>query len=167
METFAITQIDTPGGPLGAVFTSLGLAYLTTAPQPLEECQVWVHKRLPGAEQVDDLGQAAELGRQFALYFEGRLKQFTVPLDLRGTPFQIEYWTELQHVPYGETRTYAEMAQRVGRPAAVRAVGAANGANPIAIIVPCHRIIGSNGHLTGYAGGLPMKRRLLELEGAI
>ena len=98
-------------------------------------------------------------------YLTGERVQFTCPLDLHGTAFQVEVWEELYRIPYGETRTYTEIAQAIGRPAAVRAVGAANGANPVAIIVPCHRVIGSNGTLTGYGGGLPTKAWLLLLEG--
>jgi methylated-DNA-[protein]-cysteine S-methyltransferase len=86
-------------------------------------------------------------------------------LDLEGTDFQLRVWHELLTIPYGETRSYAQIAEAIGRPKAVRAVGAANGSNPVAILVPCHRVIGSNGKLTGYGGGLPLKKRLLELEG--
>ncbi|HUB77817.1 MAG TPA: methylated-DNA--[protein]-cysteine S-methyltransferase [Bryobacteraceae bacterium] len=99
-------------------------------------------------------------------YFAGQLRTFSVPLDMQGTEFQLSVWNHLVKIPYGETRSYAQVAEAVGRPAAVRAVGAANGSNPVAIIVPCHRVIGSSGKLTGYGGGLPMKKRLLELEGA-
>jgi len=101
---------------------------------------------------------------QLEQYFAGEPVQFSCPLDLRGTPFQISVWQELYHIPYGQTRTYAQIASAIGAPRAVRAVGAANGANPLAIIVPCHRVIGSNGTLTGYGGGLPMKEWLLTLE---
>jgi O-6-methylguanine DNA methyltransferase len=91
--------------------------------------------------------------------------RFSCPLDLHGTPFQLAVWRALQDIPYGETRSYGQIAQLVGRPNASRAVGAANGANPVAIIVPCHRVIGSNGALTGYGGGVPTKAWLLSLEG--
>src|SRR5439155_18130327 len=94
----------------------------------------------------------------------GERIHFTCPLDLHGTAFQIEVWEALYRIPYGETRTYAEIARAIGRPAAVRAVGAANGANPVAILVPCHRVIGSNGTLTGYGGGLAHKKWLLDHE---
>jgi methylated-DNA-[protein]-cysteine S-methyltransferase len=104
--------------------------------------------------------------REFRAYFAGKLRVFQVPLDMEGTEFQLSVWNALTRIPFGETRSYAQIAQTVGRPNAVRAVGAANGANPVAIIVPCHRVIGSNGTLTGYGGGLPLKKRLLELEGA-
>ena len=107
-----------------------------------------------------------EAVRQLSAYFEGRLRQFDLPLDLSGTSFQLRVWKALQTSPYGETRSYLGIASTIGSPTAVRAVGAANGANPVAIIVPCHRVIGSNGRLVGYGGGLPLKKRLLELEGA-
>ena len=97
----------------------------------------------------------------------GRLREFSIPLDPRGTAFQLEVWRALQGVGYGEVRTYSEIAAAIGRPRAVRAVGAANGANPIPIIIPCHRLIGKSGSLIKYGGGLDMKRRLLELEGAL
>jgi methylated-DNA-[protein]-cysteine S-methyltransferase len=105
-----------------------------------------------------------EAVRQLRAYFDGALRQFTLPLDLQGTPFQLRVWRELQTIPFGEFRTYAGIAQAIGAPRAVRAVGAANGANPIAIVVPCHRVIGSSGKLVGYGGGLPLKKRLLDIE---
>jgi methylated-DNA-[protein]-cysteine S-methyltransferase len=109
------------------------------------------------------MNQAAE---ELRAYFKGNLRVFGVPLDMQGTDFQLDVWKHLQKIPYGETRSYAQVAASIGRPKAVRAVGAANGSNPVAIIVPCHRVIGSSGKLTGYGGGLPLKKRLLELEGA-
>ena len=104
---------------------------------------------------------------QLQEYFEGWRRQFDVPLDLEGTPFQKRVWQVLRRIPYGETRTYAEVARLIGRPTAVRAVGRANGTNPVAIIVPCHRVLASSGGLGGYGAGLEVKRRLLMLEGAI
>ena len=98
-------------------------------------------------------------------YLAGEQVQFTCPLDLHGTPFQVMVWNELLRIPYGQTRSYLEIAQAIGRPKAVRAVGAANGSNPVAIIVPCHRVISSDGKLRGYAGGLPAKAKLLKIEG--
>jgi len=106
----------------------------------------------------------AEAVRQLRAYFQGELREFELPLDLAGTEFQLRVWRELTRIPYGETRSYQEMARAIGAPKAVRAVGAANGANPIAIVVPCHRVIGAGGKLVGYGGGLPLKRRLLSLE---
>ena len=101
---------------------------------------------------------------QLREYFAGVRKTFDVELAPKGTPFQLDVWKALCEIPYGDTITYAELARRIGRPAAIRAVGAANGANPIPVIIPCHRVIGSNGSLTGFGGGLPTKRALLELE---
>ncbi len=97
-------------------------------------------------------------------YFAGELRQFSLALAPVGTPFQLDVWNALRAIPYGETRSYGELAERIGRPSAVRAVGAANGANPLPIVVPCHRVIGSNGSLTGFGGGLPLKQALLALE---
>src|SRR5450755_4374488 len=109
---------------------------------------------------------ASEAARQLRAYFTGQLRRFDLPLDLQGTDFQLRVWRELERIPYGETRSYMQIAGAIGTPRAVRAVGAANGANPIPIVVPCHRVIGASGKLVGYGGGLPLKKRLLELEGA-
>jgi len=97
-------------------------------------------------------------------YFNGKRKKFDLPLKLNGTDFQVDVWKALQKIPFGETRSYGEIARAIGNPKAVRAVGMANNRNPIVIIVPCHRVIGHDGSLTGYGGGLELKRRLLELE---
>lgn len=105
-----------------------------------------------------------EVTEQLAAYFAGRLRAFNVPLHFRGTEFQKSVWAALMAIPFGETRSYAEIARAIGRPSAVRAVGAANARNPISIIVGCHRVIGSDGALTGFAGGLDAKRYLLALE---
>ncbi|WP_328478244.1 methylated-DNA--[protein]-cysteine S-methyltransferase [Streptomyces sp. NBC_00377] len=103
---------------------------------------------------------------QLKAYFAGELKEFGLELRLHGTPFQRSVWDELRKIPYGETRTYGELAVALGSPSASRAVGLANGKNPVGIIVPCHRVIGAGGGLTGYGGGLERKQRLLEFEGA-
>jgi methylated-DNA-[protein]-cysteine S-methyltransferase len=108
-----------------------------------------------------------EAVRQLRAYFAGQLREFCLPLDIEGTDFQKRVWDQVAAIPYGETRSYRQIATALGSPGAVRAVGAANGANPVPIVVPCHRVIGVSGKLVGYGGGLAMKRRLLELEGAI
>jgi len=105
-----------------------------------------------------------DVREQLAAYFAKQLREFDLPLAPRGTPFQLDVWRALRAIPYGETRSYAQIAQIIGKPEAIRAVGAANGANPLPIVVPCHRVIGSNGSLTGFGGGLEMKRYLLDLE---
>ncbi|OJV44014.1 MAG: cysteine methyltransferase [Acidobacteriales bacterium 59-55] len=127
------------------------------------------HKRGPKPEA---LGERAHRGFEQAVlelreYFERKRTVFTLPLAARGTEFQTRVWALLRGIPYGETRTYAQLADAIGNPAAIRAVGLANGRNPISIVVPCHRVIGSDGGLTGYAGGLERKSFLLELEGAM
>jgi methylated-DNA-[protein]-cysteine S-methyltransferase len=106
-----------------------------------------------------------EVRRQLAEYFAGERRVFDLPLDPRGTDFERRVWQEVAAIPYGETRSYAQVARAAGRPAACRAVGRANGSNPIPLVIPCHRVIGSDGSLTGYGGGLPLKRFLLALEG--
>jgi len=108
-----------------------------------------------------------EVRAQLADYFGGRLTGFDLPLAMHGSPFQLRVWRALVEIPYGETISYGELARRIGRPADPRAVGQANGRNPIAVIVPCHRVIGADGSLTGYGGGLERKRQLLELEAGV
>lgn len=116
------------------------------------------------AAHVPCLADAAE---QLGEYFAGARTEFTMPLAMRGTDFQLRVWELLRKIPHGQTRSYADLADDLGNPAAIRALAAANGRNPVSIIVPCHRVIGSDGSLVGYAGGLTRKRFLLELEGAI
>ena len=115
-------------------------------------------------EWEPDRGTLKEPAKQLTAYFAGKLRDFDLPLAPEGTPFQRAVWGELVKIPYGETTSYGELARRLGNPNAVRAVGLANGANPIAIVIPCHRVIGSNGSLVGYGGGLPIKQALLTLE---
>lgn len=121
-------------------------------------------RRDPDPDWIYNEKPFAEARRQLAEYFDGRRKDFDLPLRLNGTEFQMSVLQALQKIPYGETTSYADIAERIGRPKAVRAVGAANGRNPIPIIVPCHRVIGSHGDLTGFGGGLNTKEALLRLE---
>jgi len=118
----------------------------------------------PNVDWKEDQPYLGEPIRQLELYFQGRLKQFTLKLAPQGTPFQLDVLRALQDVPYGETISYGGLAQRIGRPKASRAVGAANARNPLPIVIPCHRVIGSNGSLVGFGGGLEIKKRLLDLE---
>jgi len=120
--------------------------------------------RIDPAWVADESGILDAVARELEAYFAGHLRRFSVPVAPRGTAFQERVWRALQDIPYGETVSYGELARRIQAEKAVRAVGAANGANPIAIIIPCHRVIGANGSLTGFGGGLPVKRALLELE---
>lgn len=123
---------------------------------------------LPNMQDWRQDGEAlAPFLAEFEAYFAGRLQRFTLPLAARGTAFQQAVWRALCDIPYGETRSYGDIARAIGKPSASRAVGAANGRNPLSIIVPCHRVIGQSGSLTGYAGGLPIKQALLRLEGSL
>ena len=115
----------------------------------------------PGGEHDPIIAEAA---RQLRAYFAGERESFALPLHPAGTPFEVEVWEELRRIPYGETLSYGELADRVGHPGAARAVGRANACNPIPIVVPCHRVIGADGSLTGFGGGLDTKRRLLDHE---
>lgn len=112
----------------------------------------------------DGEGQSPELGRQLKEFFAGERREFDLPLAPKGTEFRRRVWAQLLKIPFGETMSYGQLARRIGNPAACRAVGAANGANPIALIIPCHRVIGANGTLTGYGGGLDLKEKLLAWE---
>jgi methylated-DNA-[protein]-cysteine S-methyltransferase len=125
------------------------------------------HWAKPAAGWRRDDARFADVARQLEQYFDGERTTFDIPLRMQGGPFEREVWAELLRIPYGETASYGEIARRVGKPHASRAVGAANGRNPIAIIVPCHRVIGSDGALTGYGGGLERKRALLDLEAGV
>lgn len=118
----------------------------------------------PDPEWQEDASALIEPVRQLKAYFAGELEDFDLTLSPQGTPFQQRVWSELQKIPYGKTISYGELARRIGNPKASRAVGLANGSNPISIVIPCHRVIGSNGKLTGYGGGLPIKEKLLALE---
>ncbi len=119
------------------------------------------------ALEPGDSAVLRETGAQLDAYFTGRLHAFDLPLRPAGTPFQCQVWSMLAQIPYGETWSYGQVARRIGKPEAVRAVGAANGRNPIPIVLPCHRVIGADGSLTGFGGGLPTKQFLLSLEGAL
>ena len=166
-ETLYWGSVASEQGTCTVIATEKGVCWSGTPGTSREYGLNWLARRLVAArvvegEDVEPLRQAlAQLRR----YFAGERVQFSCSLDLRGTAFQVSVWEELYRIPYGQTRTYAQIADAIGSPKAVRAVGAANGANPVAIIVPCHRVIGSNGTLTGYGGGLPMKKWLLALEG--
>jgi len=173
METIQSTVFTSPVGPLFLAASDLGLVALE------------FDRRLPGQQTIRPNPRNVQTERKSAFrfeesaprmrpfvseleeYFAGQRREFSFTLDLRGTEFQRACWQALLEIPYGETRTYADIARAVGRPQGFRAVGMANNRNPIAIVVPCHRVIASDGTLCGYGGGLDIKRKLLELEGAL
>ena len=154
------TMMDSAVGPLKLVASDAGLTAI------LWENDAPDRVRLGAMAEDADHPILRESRRQIAAYFARTLTAFTVPLDFQGTDFQKSVWAALLTIPFGETRSYGEIARQIGRPGASRAVGAANGRNPISIIAPCHRVIGANGSLTGFAGGLEAKKRLLDLERA-
>lgn len=160
-DTLHISVIPSPVGELTAGFTSKGLALLSFSSLSELELSSGL-KEFELTELHTDVHE--ELKQQLHDYFDGELKEFNLPLDLHGTDFQKKVWNALLEVPFGITRSYKEQATFLGDVKAIRAVATANGANPVAIVVPCHRIIGSNQSLTGYAGGLERKQFLLELE---
>jgi methylated-DNA-[protein]-cysteine S-methyltransferase len=159
MTTWYTTTVETPCGPLFCVVDEAGAVVRI-------EFDNGRKKKDAGVRLVEDTGRTAEVRRQLDEYFAGRRQTFDLTLAPEGTPFERSVWNELARIPFGETRSYAEIARAIGRPGAARAVGRANGANPIPIVVPCHRVIGADGSLTGFGGGLETKSRLLELEGA-
>ena len=154
-----IRHLDSPIGDLTLVASDVGLTHVLFPGEDPTDVG------LPGdLTETDDDSTLERAAEQLAEYFAGERREFDVPLDLRGTDFQVEAWRALADVPYGETRSYGEQADAIGRPGAFRAVGAANGRNPIPVILPCHRIVGADGSLTGFAGGLDTKRWLLNHE---
>ena len=161
METMHFSRLDSMAGPLVFAVSQKGLVALE-----------FDRGNFPSIKRKDVRWEESEKAtkpyvRELKEYFAGKRREFNFDLDLRGTPFQLKCWRALLDIPYGETRTYADIARAVGQRNAFRAVGMANNRNPIAIVVPCHRVIASDGTLCGYGGGLDIKRRLLELEGAL
>jgi epoxyqueuosine reductase len=164
METVHIARVNTPIGAIRVASTEKGLAYVELPRASGFGMGGWLrHHSLDGhCVESDERNRSAI--DQILEYLGGERTEFDLSLDLRGTPFQRQVWQALLDIPFGERRSYREIAEAVGRPSAVRAVGAANGSNPVSLVVPCHRVINSNGKLGGFAGGLALKLRLLELE---
>lgn len=152
-------DFETPIGEMTIFFSKKGVMHLNVKHRgDVEELE----RKYGQAERVNR--EEFEYHKEIAEYLNGRRKKFTLPLDLNGTDFQRRVWNELVNIPYGETRTYKEIAKAIGNPKATRAVGGALNRNPVLLVVPCHRVIGSNGKLVGFGGGLELKERLLELE---
>ncbi|UAL50209.1 MULTISPECIES: methylated-DNA--[protein]-cysteine S-methyltransferase [Metabacillus] len=144
--------------------TEKGLCYIGSPGQSFEELKAWMQKRFPYASLIVNEEALMPYINELQEYFEGTRQSFSLRIDVKGTPFQEEIWEALKQIPYGKTCSYSDIASLVQRPAAVRAVGTAIGANPVLITVPCHRVIGKNGAITGYRGGTEMKQYLLQLE---
>jgi methylated-DNA-[protein]-cysteine S-methyltransferase len=155
----ARTLYTTIASPIGELLlagdgTGLTRLHMQDAPRPITPSPEWRREHEPFVDVIQQLSD----------YFAGERRQFDLPLALKGNEFELRVWAALPEIPYGETASYGEIARTIGAPTAARAVGLANGRNPIALIVPCHRVIGADGSLTGYGGGLPRKRYLLDLE---
>ena len=159
MTTLTSTSYDSPVGTLTLVGGPAGLRAVLWPGDRAARAGISRNALVPGEATV-----LAATARQLDEYFAGARTAFDLPLDLHGTPFQLAAWQALAEIPYGETRTYTQQAEVIGRPTAVRAVGAANGRNPLSIVLPCHRVVGSDGTLRGFGGGLEVKAALLALE---
>jgi methylated-DNA-[protein]-cysteine S-methyltransferase len=155
--------MDSPLGPLALLASDAGLMAVHLPGESPGDAPHWPE----GTVADDDHPVLVAARKQLDEYFAGDRRTFDVPLDLRGTTFQVKAWRYLATIPYGQTSTYGEQARALGDARKARAVGAANGRNPVAIVLPCHRVIGANGSLTGYAGGLPTKQALLEFEATV
>ncbi|GGA38976.1 methylated-DNA--[protein]-cysteine S-methyltransferase [Psychrobacillus lasiicapitis] len=144
--------------------TENGLSYIGSQGKPYEEMEAWLAKRFPKYELVEDEKVLTPYMNELKEYLDGSRREFAMPVDLKGTAFQLAIWDALTKIPYGEKKSYSQIANLINNPTAVRAVGAAIGANPILITIPCHRVVAKSGALTGYRGGLEMKEKLLTLE---
>jgi len=160
--TYYLSRFDSPCGPLATLVDENGAVFRI---EFVRGRALLADLERRGLRMVENEERTAAVRRQLAEYFAREREEFDLELAPVGTPFELEVWEALRRIPYGETRSYGDLARQLGRPNASRAVGRANGANPIPIVVPCHRVIGSDGSLTGFGGGLDAKMRLLEIEG--
>ncbi|MFA9557579.1 methylated-DNA--[protein]-cysteine S-methyltransferase [Evansella sp. AB-rgal1] len=162
-------EMDSPIGVLTIGKTERGICFIEfgSIKETCSNIDTWLKKRLMNVELVEDFQQLQEPICQLEEYFRGERTNFDLPIDLYGTRFQTLVWNKVKDIYYGETRSYKDIAIEIGAPKAVRAIGGANNQNPVPIIIPCHRVIGSNGSMVGYGGGLDKKEYLLRLEGAI
>ncbi len=164
MDVIHTADFETAIGSFRVASTSRGLAYVQLPHPSGRGFEGWRSRHAPGAVVREGFEPNRRTIGQIVEFLEGKRDRFDVPLDIRATPFQTKVYELVAGIPFGETRTYAEIAAALGRPTATRAVGAANGANPVSLVVPCHRVIASNGHLQGYGGGLDLKAWLLAME---
>ncbi|MCA9505201.1 MAG: methylated-DNA--[protein]-cysteine S-methyltransferase [Myxococcota bacterium] len=167
METLFATRFETPIGPLRIVSSDKGLAFVELPHASGRGFAGWQKTHAPDARVVDRRTAHEDAIDQLLEYTEGARREFEIDLDLRATPFQRAVYGQVAKIGWGETLSYSDIAESIGRPTAVRAVGAANGANPIPLVIPCHRVIARGGALQGYAGGLELKARLLAMEQAL
>lgn len=164
-QTVYYGHIDQDDWSIYIAITDKGLCFVGSQNAGLDEMKIWFEKNRPKAKLVEDWDSVARYADQLVEYLNEERKVFDLPVDLAGTDFQEAVWTELQAIPFGKTMTYSDIAEKIGRPKSVRAVGTAIGVNPVLIVVPCHRVISKSGKMAGFRGGIPMKERLLGLEG--
>ncbi len=153
-----------PIGHITVVKSAQGVCFIGLPSTTLKQVEVWARRHIPGESLTSSPEPFERERRELQEYFNGRRSEFTFPLDRRGTPFSHKVLEAVHRVPYGETTTYGQIARRIGRPRAARAVGRTVAANPLPLVIPCHRIVGTGGALTGFGGGLPLKEQLLQLE---
>jgi methylated-DNA-[protein]-cysteine S-methyltransferase len=161
------TSFDSRIGLIYVASTAEGVCRISVPKQTRRDFFRWLHENFADHEVVDNRSRNREVIDQLNRYFNGRLAKFTCPIDLLGTPFQIRVWKELMKIPYGTTVTYKQLAKRTGTSKGFQAVGRANAVNPLPIIIPCHRVLGTDGSLVGYSSGIKTKEFLLKLEGAL
>jgi len=161
------TSFESKIGLIYVASTDAGVCKVALPRQSKRDFLRWLRENFDDNEVVDNRSKNRELIDQLTRYFNGRLAKFTLPVDLRGTPFQLRVWKELGKISYGTTISYKQLAKRLGTSRGFQAVGRANASNPVPVIVPCHRVLGANGSLVGYASGIKTKEFLLRLEGAI
>jgi len=163
----AYAWMESPVGPVWVAMTRTGICAVELGAGQPKALFSWLSRHVGPEPPHEDAAALAPALTQLREYFSRTRREFDLPLDVRGTAYQRAVWAEVARIPYGATTTYGEIARRIGRPGAARAVGGAVGANPISIVIPCHRVIGARGALTGYGGGLEVKAALLRLEGAL
>ena len=167
MEILHFADIDTAIGRLRVVSSSRGLVYVELPNASGRGLAGWMKTHTRGPKLIEGYAPNRAAATQLIEFSEGKRKEFDVSLDLRATAFQLAVYDEVARIPFGESASYSQIAERIQRPKAARAVGAANGANPLPLVIPCHRVVGKSGKLQGYAGGLAMKAKLLALESGV
>jgi len=165
LKNLYYSEMDSPIGPIFLVSSEKGLVRVALRSESETDRITHIKAEFPDACFIEDAGKNREAARQLQEYFNGSRTNFSLPLDMEGTDFQKKVWNAMLKVPFGRTRSYGQIARDIGNPKACRAVGGSCGKNNIAIVIPCHRIIGSDGSMTGFGGGIPLKKRLLDLEG--
>lgn len=167
MQTLYWTSFRSPLGPIFVASTAKGVCAISIPENTKRDFFDWIGKQFEGYQIEESANKNEQIVGELRRYFEGTAVQFKSKLDLHGTEFQRQVWSELKNIPYGSVITYKELAKRVGRPRGYQAVGRANAANPLPVVIPCHRVVGSDDDLVGYGAGIKTKQYLLRIEGAL